>query len=225
MSTLFIELYNRDTIEDKFGSKYLLDLLKDDPTYRVPYTKTVLPKDTMLCSEFTPNDNIYFLESGVVAYEYKEQIISFSSQGDIIGMDDIFSLRQNKDSVRTISSATVYIFPKQDVMKNLLRMQEGWLFLYLNNHNHNILIAHKYILMRQVGKLRLKKILRDFADKYGYKDGKNTKIPGYFTRKDLANYANLSTNSMSQICKHLEEEGFCSIKAKQFILLDYTMNE
>lgn len=178
-----------------------------------------MPENTELYSENILSDHIHFLEKGVVAYEYEDQIISFSSGDDIVGMNDIFLPKASNYTVRTITKTIIYTFSKQSVLESLLNMQEGWLFLYLNNQNYNILIAEKYMLMRQIGKVRLKNILTDIAQKYGYRDENGIKIPGYFTRKDIANYANLSMNSMSQICKILENEKFCVIKSKQFILL------
>ncbi|KGL38703.1 hypothetical protein BMT55_06865 [Listeria newyorkensis] len=220
MSTLFAELYNRETVEGRFNANRLLELLKEDPVYRVAYKKMEIPKNTELNAAHILDEHIHFLEKGIVAYEYEDQIISFSSEGDILGMNDIFIPKANKYNVRTITKTIIYTFSKQDVLNNIFNMQEGWLFLYLNNQNYNILVAEKYMLMRQIGKTRLKNILMDIAEKYGYQDGDRIKIPGCFTRKDIANYANLSMNSMSQICKMLENEQFCVIKAKQFILLN-----
>lgn len=39
MSTLFTELYNRETVEGKFNAKKLLDLLKNDLVYKVNFKK------------------------------------------------------------------------------------------------------------------------------------------------------------------------------------------
>ncbi|EUJ25219.1 Crp/Fnr family transcriptional regulator [Listeria cornellensis] len=219
MSTLFAELYNRETVEDRFNTDRLLQILKEDPVYRVAYKKMEIPKNTHLNSAHMLDNQIHFLEQGIVAYEYEDQIISFSSEGDVLGMNDIFLLRASQYKVRTITETIIYTFSKQGVLDNIFNMQEGWIFLYLNNQKYNTLVAEKYILMRQIGKTRLKNILKDIADKYGYRDGDRVRIPEFFTRKDIANYANLSMNSMSQICKMLENEKFCVIKSKQFILL------
>ncbi|HDA9544943.1 TPA: Crp/Fnr family transcriptional regulator, partial [Listeria innocua] len=161
----------------------------------------------------------YFIEKGIVSLEKEKNVVSFLGSNQIAGLNDYFMAEANVYTAKVIETVTAYEFDKQDIICSIIGMQEGWLYLYLNNRNHENVLIEKCNLMRGNGESRLRESLEQLGDFFGVEKEGVLRIPKCFTRKLIANYANLSVRSVTHLCGKLIETGFLAENSKSFILL------
>lgn len=216
MQSLFEDLYSKEVLEEEFGYKRFLQTLIDN---RIPYKKTKISTNTILLTEDIINTKVYFIEKGIVSLEKEKNVVSFLGSNQIAGLNDYFMAEANVYTAKVIETVTAYEFDKQDIICSIIGMQEGWLYLYLNNRNHENVLIEKCNLMRGNGESRLRESLEQLGDFFGVEKEGMLRIPKCFTRKLIANYANLSVRSVTHLCGKLIETGFLAENSKSFILL------
>lgn len=216
MQSLFEDLYSKEVLEEEFGYKRFLQTLIDN---RIPYKKTKISTNTILLTEDIINTKVYFIEKGIVSLEKEKNVVSFLGSNQIAGLNDYFMAEANVYTAKVIETVTAYEFDKQDIICSIIGMQEGWLYLYLNNRNHKNVLIEKCNLMRGNGESRLRESLEQLGDFFGVEKEGVLRIPKCFTRKLIANYANLSVRSVTHLCGKLIETGFLAENSKSFILL------
>ncbi|MBC1375254.1 Crp/Fnr family transcriptional regulator [Listeria sp. FSL L7-0091] len=216
MQSLFEDLYSKKVLEEEFGYKRFLQTLID---HRIPYKKTKISTNTILLTEDILNTKVYFIEKGIVSLEKEKNVVSFLGPNQIAGLNDYFMAEANVYTARVIETITAYEFDKEDVICSIIGMQEGWLYLYLNNRNHENVLIEKCNLMRGNGESRLRESLEQLGKFFGIEKEGVLRIPKCFTRKLIANYANLSVRSVTHLCGKLIESGFLAENSKSFILL------
>lgn len=161
MQSVFEDLYSKKILEEEFGYTCFLQTLIDN---RIPYKKTRIPSNMILLTEDTINTKVYFIEKGIVSLEKNKNVISFLGSNQIAGLNDYFMAEANLYTARVIETITAYEFDKEDIICSIIGMQEGWLYLYLNNRNHENVLIEKCNLMRGNGENRLKESLNDWED-------------------------------------------------------------
>lgn len=181
--------------------------------------KTKISTNTILLTEDIINTKVYFIEKGIVSLEKEKNVVSFLGSNQIAGLNDYFMAEANVYTAKVIETVTAYEFDKQDIICSIIGMQEGWLYLYLNNRNHENVLIEKCNLMRGNGESRLRESLEQLGDFFGVEKEGVLRIPKCFTRKLIANYANLSVRSVTHLCGKLIETGFLAENSKSFILL------
>lgn len=217
MQSVFEDLYSKKILEEEFGYTCFLQTLIDN---RIPYKKTRIPSNMILLTEDTINTKVYFIEKGIVSLEKNKNVISFLGSNQIAGLNDYFMAEANLYTVRVIETITAYEFDKEDIICSIIGMQEGWLYLYLNNRNHENVLIEKCNLMRGNGENRLKESLEQLGRYFGNEKEGVLRIPKCFTKKIIANYSNLSVRSVTHLCRKLVEAGFLAENSKSFVLLD-----
>ncbi|HDI0341614.1 TPA: Crp/Fnr family transcriptional regulator [Listeria innocua] len=217
MQSLFEDLYSKEVLEEEFGYKRFLQTLIDN---RIPYKKTKISTNTILLTEDIINTKVYFIEKGIVSLEKEKNVVSFLGSNQIAGLNDYFMAEANVYTAKVIETVTAYEFDKQDIICSIIGMQEGWLYLYLNNRNHENVLIEKCNLMRGNGESRLRESLEQLGAFFGVEKEGVLRIPKCFTRKLIANYANLSVRSVTHLCGKLIETGFLAENSKSFILLE-----
>ncbi|EAF2184442.1 Crp/Fnr family transcriptional regulator, partial [Listeria monocytogenes] len=215
--SVFEDLYSKKILEEEFGYTCFLQTLIDN---RIPYKKTRIPSNMILLTEDTINTKVYFIEKGIVSLEKNKNVISFLGSNQIAGLNDYFMAEANLYTARVIETITAYEFDKEDIICSIIGMQEGWLYLYLNNRNHENVLIEKCNLMRGNGENRLKKSLEQLGRYFGNEKEGVLRIPKCFTKKIIANYSNLSVRSVTHLCRKLVESGFLAENSKSFVLLD-----
>ncbi|EIS4901013.1 Crp/Fnr family transcriptional regulator, partial [Listeria innocua] len=180
---------------------------------------TKISTNTILLTEDIINTKVYFIEKGIVSLEKEKNVVSFLGSNQIAGLNDYFMAEANVYTAKVIETVTAYEFDKQDIICSIIGMQEGWLYLYLNNRNHENVLIEKCNLMRGNGESRLRESLEQLGDFFGVEKEGVLRIPKCFTRKLIANYANLSVRSVTHLCGKLIETGFLAENSKSFILL------
>lgn len=217
MQSVFEDLYSKKILEEEFGYTCFLQTLIDN---RIPYKKTRIPSNMILLTEDTINTKVYFIEKGIVSLEKNKNVISFLGSNQIAGLNDYFMAEANLYTARVIETITAYEFDKEDIICSIIGMQEGWLYLYLNNRNHENVLIEKCNLMRGNGENRLKESLEQAGRYFGNEKEGVLRIPKCFTKKIIANYSNLSVRSVTHLCRKLVEAGFLAENSKSFVLLD-----
>ncbi|EAH0128760.1 Crp/Fnr family transcriptional regulator [Listeria monocytogenes] len=217
MQSVFEDLYSKKILEEEFGYTCFLQTLIDN---RIPYKKTRIPSNMILLIEDTINTKVYFIEKGIVSLEKNKNVISFLGSNQIAGLNDYFMAEANLYTARVIETITAYEFDKEDIICSIIGMQEGWLYLYLNNRNHENVLIEKCNLMRGNGENRLKESLEQLGRYFGNEKEGVLRIPKCFTKKIIANYSNLSVRSVTHLCRKLVEAGFLAENSKSFVLLD-----
>ncbi|EJG6273541.1 Crp/Fnr family transcriptional regulator [Listeria monocytogenes] len=217
MQSVFEDLYSKKILEEEFGYTCFLQTLIDN---RIPYKKTRIPSNMILLTEDTINTKVYFIEKGIVSLEKNKNVISFLGSNQIAGLNDYFMAEANLYTARVIETITAYEFDKEDIICSIIGMQEGWLYLYLNNRNHENVLIEKCNLMCGNGENRLKESLEQLGRYFGNEKEGVLRIPKCFTKKIIANYSNLSVRSVTHLCRKLVEAGFLAENSKSFVLLD-----
>ncbi|MBV1185160.1 Crp/Fnr family transcriptional regulator [Listeria monocytogenes] len=217
MQSVFEDLYSKKILEEEFGYTCFLQTLIDN---RIPYKKTRIPSNMILLTEDTINTKVYFIEKGIVSLEKNKNVISFLGSNQIAGLNDYGMAEANLYTARGIETITAYEFDKEDIICSIIGMQEGWLYLYLNNRNHENVLIEKCNLMRGNGENRLKESLEQLGRYFGNEKEGVLRIPKCFTKKIIANYSNLSVRSVTHLCRKLVEAGFLAENSKSFVLLD-----
>ncbi|EAE8347560.1 Crp/Fnr family transcriptional regulator [Listeria monocytogenes] len=217
MQSVFEDLYSKKILEEEFGYTCFLQTLINN---RIPYKKTRIPTNMILLTEDTINTKVYFIEKGIVSLEKSKNVISFLGSNQIAGLNDYFMAEANLYTARVIETITAYEFDKEDIICSIIGMQEGWLYLYLNNRNHENVLIEKCNLMRGNGENRLKESLEQLGRYFGNEKEGALRIPKCFTKKIIANYSNLSVRSVTHLCRKLVESGFLAENSKSFVLLD-----
>lgn len=217
MQSVFEDLYSKKILEEEFGYTCFLQTLIDN---RIPYKKTRIPSNMILLTEDTINTKVYFIEKGIVSLEKNKNVISFLGSNQIAGLNDYFMAEANLYTARVIETITAYEFDKEDIICSIIGMQEGWLYLYLNNRNHENVLIEKCNLMRGNGENRLKESHKWLGRYFGNEKEGVLRIPKCFTKKIIANYSNLSVRSVTHLCRKLVEAGFLAENSKSFVLLD-----
>ncbi|EAC5104852.1 Crp/Fnr family transcriptional regulator [Listeria monocytogenes] len=217
MQSVFEDLYSKKILEEEFGYTCFLQTLIDN---RIPYKKTRIPSNMILLTEDTINTKVYFIEKGIVSLEKNKNVISFLGSNQIAGLNDYFMAEANLYTARVIETITAYEFDKEDIICSIIGMQEGWLYLYLNNRNHENVLIEKCNLIRGNGENRLKESLEQLGRYFGNEKEGVLRIPKCFTKKIIANYSNLSVRSVTHLCRKLVEAGFLAENSKSFVLLD-----
>ncbi|MBV1218967.1 Crp/Fnr family transcriptional regulator [Listeria monocytogenes] len=217
MQSVFEDLYSKKILEEEFGYTCFLQTLIDN---RIPYKKTRIPSNMILLTEDTINTKVYCIEKGIFSLEKNKNVISFLGSNQIAGLNDYFMAEANLYTARVIETITAYEFDKEDIICSIIGMQEGWLYLYLNNRNHENVLIEKCNLMRGNGENRLKESLEQLGRYFGNEKEGVLRIPKCFTKKIIANYSNLSVRSVTHLCRKLVEAGFLAENSKSFVLLD-----
>lgn len=215
MESPFIELYGKETVEENFNYTQFLKVLLSSG---IPFEKKEVANHRVLVFENERNEDVYFIEDGIVVLNRNSNVVRIVGSKEIIGLNGSVLIDENFYTATVISKITAYIFSKKEVLQTLIGMQEGWLYMHLNNLSNENFMNKKYILMRKNGEERLKDALTELASKYGVQHGCEIHIPKVFTRKIIANYTNLSVKSLARIMKRLVEDGFLVDNSKQLVL-------
>lgn len=214
MQEMLVELYSHRVVRQRFNYDNFLNTLLEN---RVPYTKKMIPKQTILITEREADPFVYFIERGIVSLERDEQVISFLGGKQIAGLSNTFIIEESLYTFRALERCSVYAFQREAVVELLLSMQEGWIYLYVNHMNHEGFLIEQCLIMREPSEIRLKHCLAELLGRYVVSDGKKQMLAKCFTKKVISNYANVSTKTMTQTWKNWSDEGYIDGTANQFI--------
>ncbi|MBC1474423.1 Crp/Fnr family transcriptional regulator [Listeria grandensis] len=214
MQDMLTELYSHRVIRRRFSYERFLDTLLEN---RVPYEKRNVAKQTILVSEREPDPSVFFIEKGTVSLEREDQIIAFLGANQIAGLSNTFIIDESLYTFRAQEKCSLYVFPRGAVVELLLSMQEGWIYLYMNHLNHDGMLVDKCLIMREPSELRLKHCIRGLMRRFGTRREDVIELPKCFSKKVIANYANVSTKTVAQTWKQWGEDGYIDADANHFV--------
>ncbi|AQY50316.1 putative cyclic nucleotide-binding proteins (Crp-like) [Listeria weihenstephanensis FSL R9-0317] len=174
---------------------------------RVPYKKKILNRNICISTENKPFKSIYFIDSGVVSCKKEGNIIGFLGGKHIIGLSNPYTKDNAFYTTKTVQSTCVYEFDRAKMLAMLLSYQFGWLFLYANNHDKEVMLVDKTQLLKEPAEYRFVTLLKEIARLFGKLRNETIYIPAYFSKTMLASYANLSTRSINTLCNDLVQKG------------------
>lgn len=215
MESPIMDLYGKDIVKEIFSYTNFLKVLL---TSGILFSKKEIPNHKTLVVENEQNRDVYFVEEGIVLLNSNKSVVRIMGPKQIIGLNGDALLDESFYTATAISKVTAYVFSKKEVLQTLMSMQEGWLYIYLNNQRNEKFMNDRYELMRQSGERRLRDVLSELANNYGVPKDDYIYIPKIFTRKIIANYTNLSVKSLARIMKTLAEEDFLIYDSKQLVM-------
>ncbi|MBC2168248.1 Crp/Fnr family transcriptional regulator [Listeria booriae] len=210
------ELYNMKIIQSKFNEEILLEQLLNNPHVTSQIAK--IKKGTHFPTDSVSQDNVYFLKKGIAGLHYNERLVVIADQKDFIGLDDLLAKEAPKYTIEVLEECEVIVFERHEIMDFIFSMQEGWLYLYLNEKKHHEILIEKVKFLRERGIDRLAHTYYDLANRFGEptKDGKI--IPKCFNLRRLAEIANISANSVASFNEVLKERGLLVKKGTDCIV-------
>ncbi|MBC1307698.1 Crp/Fnr family transcriptional regulator [Listeria booriae] len=210
------ELYNMKTIQSKFNEGLLLEQLLDNPHVTSQITK--IKKGTHFSTETASQDNVYFLIKGIAGLHYNERLVVIADQKDFIGLDDLLEKDAPTYTVEALEECEVIVFDRHEIMDFIFSMQEGWLYLYLNEKKHHETLVEKIKFLREKGIDRLTHTYYDLANRFGEPTQDGKILPKCFNLKRLAEIANISANSVASFNEVLKERGLIEKKGSSCIV-------
>ncbi|EUJ23130.1 Crp/Fnr family transcriptional regulator [Listeria grandensis] len=214
----YMALFDKDVMDQQFGSTQLLKLLSDTSSYPINIEERIFNKKEKLSSENLIHDYIYFIQSGVCVAWQNEHVTYFIGPHDIIGMNDIFGNEKSAISAVALTDVKTWRFSKQQVMSKLMYSQEGAFYLYHSMKETNAKLLQKQMWQMEDTKERLISTLTYLGRLYGEEDGDQIKIPKYFTKAIISNYLGMSRQHMTTLYRNLANDGIFTVDPNQYIL-------
>ncbi|MBC1373253.1 Crp/Fnr family transcriptional regulator [Listeria booriae] len=195
------ELYNMQT--SKIKQEFLLEQLLNNP--HVSSQIVNIRKGTYFSNEFASQDNVYFLIKGIAGLHYNERLVVIADQKDFISLDDLLAKEAPTYTIEALEECEVIVFDRHEIMDFIFSMQEGWLYLYLNEKKHQETLVEKIQFLREKGIDRLTRTYYDLATRFGEPTTDGHILPKCFNLKRLAEIANISPNSVASFNETLKE--------------------
>ncbi|MBA3925701.1 Crp/Fnr family transcriptional regulator [Listeria rustica] len=214
----YMALFDKDVMNQQFGSTQLLKVLSDTSSYPINKEEKIFYKKEKILSENLIHDYIYFIQSGVCVAWRNEHATYFVGEHDIVGMNDILGNEKSATSVIALTDVTTWRFSKKEVMSKLMYSQEGafYLFQYMKETNKKLLQAQMWQMKDT--KDRLISTLTHLGKLYGEEDDEHIIIPKFFTKSIVSNYLGMSRQHMTTLYRNLVNEGIFTTDPHQYIL-------
>lgn len=214
----YMALFDKDVMDQQFGSTQLLKVLSDTSSYPIDIEEKTFHKKEKISSENLIHDYIYFIQSGVCVAWRNEHATYFIGSHDIIGMNDILGNEKSATSVIALTDVKTWRFSKKEVMSKLMYSQEGafYLYQYMKETNAKLLQAQMWHL--EDTKERLISTLTHLGRLYGEEDENQIKIPKFFTKSIISNYLGMSRQHMTTLYRSLANDGIFAVSPHQYIL-------
>jgi CRP-like cAMP-binding protein len=199
-------------------------MLSEEEMNLVQHSKTQVHfrKGDMLTKQGTFASYILFVISGIVKQyvesdNNKSYNLKIIRSGEFVGLSSVFS--NNKYSYSTVALTECKAFlVEKDSMEHLIRKNGNFGFNIINRYytqNAELFETLRNVLFKQMnGRL---------ADTLLYLDsikGANPEIFQILSRKEIADFAGISTESAVKLLKSWETEKLIELKEKDIIVLD-----
>lgn len=202
---MLVELYDKNIIEKNFNSAVFLENLL--LSNHIHPKELEIDKKQNLVESGVHNESIYFIRRGIVSSS-----LGFMGKGRFLGLDTLAMNDKPLYTIKTIEPCELYVFDKLEVMEYLFSLQEGWLFLYLIEKEERNLLLKNHSFLTLKGLERMEAVLIDLAQDFGVREDDMVILPKSFSKKLIAEYANLSVNTITILIKELKKEQFLKTK-------------
>ena len=183
-------------------------------------------KGEMICKQGAFASNVYFVEKGIMkAYkEYKENnlIMRFVKQGEIIGLSSLYNKGTYLYSVASVGTSGV-MSVTADVIKLLIRENPGFSEMVITSLNRMTADEHERVISLTQKQLngRIADAVLHFANNVHKSEEFNMQL----TRRDVADFCAMSTESAIRILKELHNDKIIKIDGKNLKIISKQLLE
>lgn len=177
-------------------------------------------KAEMVCKQGAFASNVYFVEKGLMkAYkEYKDGnlIMRFVKPGEIVGLSSLYNKGVYLYSVASVGVSSV-ISVTSDVIKQLIRENPDFAEMAISKLNQVTVDEHERVISLTQKQLngRIADAVLHFANNVYNADEFNLQL----TRRDVADFCGMSTESAIRILKELHNDKIIKIEGKNLKII------
>lgn len=214
----------------KIGQSCFLNGVQDkevDQFEQIVERKLVLKKDAHLFERDKPFASIYVVQNGCLksyrnSNTESEQITAFYFPGDLIGLNAIQD-QKHPDSVAAIETATLCELPFDEVNRLCQKSPQLQRNLYqLFSHEVNKVQQSRACLRQKTADSRYAGFLLWLSERYQTFDSSATQqILLQMPRSDIADYLNLTPETICRVSSRLQQEGLIKVKDNWVELVHY----
>ncbi len=183
-------------------------------------------KAETICKQGAFASNVYFVENGLMkAYkEYKEEnlIMRFVKPGEIIGLSSLYNKGTFHYTVASVGQTSV-ISINSEVIKSLIRENPDFaekVITQLNKETEDSLVRVISLTQKQLNG-RIADAILHLAQNVYNSDEFNMQL----TRKDVADFCGMSTESAIRIMKELHNDKIVNIEGKNLKIISKQLLE
>ena len=177
-------------------------------------------KAEMICKQGAFASNVYFVEKGLMkAYkEYKNGnlIMRFVKPGEIVGLSSLYNKGVYLYSVASVGASGV-MSVTADVVKQLIRVNSDFAEMVIGKLNQVTVDEHERVISLTQKQLngRIADAMLHFANNVYNADEFNLQL----TRRDVADFCGMSTESAIRILKELHNDKIIKIDGKNLKII------
>ncbi|MBR5643365.1 MAG: Crp/Fnr family transcriptional regulator [Salinivirgaceae bacterium] len=177
-------------------------------------------KAEMICKQGAFASNVYFVEKGLMkAYkEYKNGnlIMRFVKPGEIVGLSSLYNKGVYLYSVASVGASGV-MSVTADVVKQLIRVNPDFAEMVIGKLNQVTVDEHERVISLTQKQLngRIADAVLHFANNVYNADEFNLQL----TRRDVADFCGMSTESAIRILKELHNDKIIKIDGKNLKII------
>ncbi|MBR2772660.1 MAG: Crp/Fnr family transcriptional regulator [Salinivirgaceae bacterium] len=177
-------------------------------------------KAEMICKQGAFASNVYFVEKGLMkAYkEYKNGnlIMRFVKPGEIVGLSSLYNKGVYLYSVASVGASGV-MSVTADVVKQLIRANSDFAEMVIGKLNQVTVDEHERVISLTQKQLngRIADAVLHFANNVYNADEFNLQL----TRRDVADFCGMSTESAIRILKELHNDKIIKIDGKNLKII------
>jgi len=183
-------------------------------------------KAETICKQGAFASNVYFVESGMMkSYkEYKDEnlIMRFVKSGEIIGLSSLYNKGTFHFTVASIGQSSV-VSINAEIIKQLIRENSAFaekVISQLNQETEDSLERIISLTQKQLNG-RIADAILHFAHNVYNSDEFNMQL----TRRDIADFCGMSTESAIRILKELHNDKIVNIEGKNFKIISKQLLE
>lgn len=183
-------------------------------------------KNELLDLPYSEKERIYFLKKGVIKLlrindSGEEVLLDILQQGDLFGDLNLEKTSENEEFFQTVSEEAIICTFDRERLEELMFKKPDFALNYIKFIGFNfkkIQNSYKNILFKDA-KTRLLLLLNMILEKENVQTN-SFPLPNYLTQKDIAQLICTTRQTIINLFKELESEGFLLYSQKEIIVRD-----
>ena len=185
-------------------------------------TQVLFKKGETLTKQGTFSSYIFFVVKGLVKQYIEEDSgrninLQIMQSGDFIGLSSLFEQPVFQYTTVAITDTVVYIVDKE-AMKSVLKHNADFSFQIIMRHNEQTDVL--YSVLRSIGFKQMNGRMADVLLYLNSLPYSNEEVFGNLSRKDIADFAGIATESAVKLLKSFEKDGLISLQDKSINILN-----
>lgn len=188
-------------------------------------TQVLFKKGETLTKQGTFSSYIFFVVKGLIKQYIEDESgrninLQIMQSGDFIGLSSLFEKPVFQYTTTAITDTLVYIVDKE-AMKSVLRENASFSYQIIMRHNEQTDVL--YSVLRSIGYKQMNGRMADVLLYLSELPYPNEEVFGNLSRKDLADFAGIATESAVKLLKNFEKDGLISLQDKSITILKKQM--